>query len=362
MRIDTEVESETGGGTPDGPSADSGRAARAGAMPTSKDVARAAGVAQSTVSYVMSGKRSISEKTRQAVLDAIEALTYQPNAGARALAGQRTNVIGLVVPFHLSASAHGLMAFVEEIAVAARAHDHDVLLLTADEGPAGLNRVARSSACDALIVMEIAPDDERADVARSLPIPVVLIGWPEDADGLHCIDFDFEGGLRLLVAELAEAGAQEIVALAWDADLEHRVNFVPRSRRAAHAAARELGVTLRWVPTPRGRTEVEEFVSANLAGCPVNAGVLALHSHLELAAALQRRGLVPGRDLDLVALCPDADAECLPVPPTAVSTHPRDVSRGAIRRIFDLLAHGSPPQCRVIEARLTRRASVRRRD
>ena len=42
---------------------------------TSKDVARLAGVSQSTVSYVMSGTRPISDATRKRVLDAIEALT-----------------------------------------------------------------------------------------------------------------------------------------------------------------------------------------------------------------------------------------------------------------------------------------------
>src|SRR3954452_21456189 len=49
---------------------------------TSKDVARLAGVSQSTVSYVMTGKRPISESTRQRVLAAIEELTYEPNQGA----------------------------------------------------------------------------------------------------------------------------------------------------------------------------------------------------------------------------------------------------------------------------------------
>jgi DNA-binding LacI/PurR family transcriptional regulator len=49
---------------------------------TSKDVARVAGVSQSTVSYVLTGNRPISEQTRRRVLDAIEQLTYQPNAGA----------------------------------------------------------------------------------------------------------------------------------------------------------------------------------------------------------------------------------------------------------------------------------------
>ncbi|MEU4601960.1 LacI family DNA-binding transcriptional regulator [Kribbella sp. NPDC023972] len=68
-------------------------------LPTSKDVAALAGVSQSTVSYVLSGKRPISAETRQRVEDAIAELTYQPNAGARALRGRRTNVVALVVRF-----------------------------------------------------------------------------------------------------------------------------------------------------------------------------------------------------------------------------------------------------------------------
>jgi DNA-binding LacI/PurR family transcriptional regulator len=36
-------------------------------LPTSKDVAALAGVSQSTVSYVLSGKRPISAETRQRV-------------------------------------------------------------------------------------------------------------------------------------------------------------------------------------------------------------------------------------------------------------------------------------------------------
>src|SRR3954465_10704847 len=128
---------------------------------TSKDVARAAGVSQSTVSYVMSGKRPISERTRQRVLTAIEQLTYEPNAGARALASQRTRVIGLVVPFGWGSDPAGLLPFIETIAGAARANDHEVLLVTADEGSAGLRRLAGRSLCDGIVLMDILTRDER---------------------------------------------------------------------------------------------------------------------------------------------------------------------------------------------------------
>jgi DNA-binding LacI/PurR family transcriptional regulator len=334
---------------------------RARGVPTSKDVALAAGVSQSTVSYVLSGKRPISEATRQQVLAAIESLTYEPHAGARALAGRRTNVIGLVVPFHSSSTAHGLMAFAEEIAVAARAHDHDVLMLTADEGPAGLLRVSRRAICDAVIAMEVATDDPRADVARDLAMPVIFIGLPGEREGLRCIDFDFEEAARLLVGELADAGAREIRVMGWGDDIAERINFVPRFRLSAVAEADRRGVVLRWTPVPRGRAGAEVFVAAEVAHAGDGVAVLAAHSGVELAGELQRLGLVPGRDLDLVALCTDADAELQHVPPTAVSPQPRDVSRRAIEWLFETIDDGAPPGTRIVDAHLTRRASVRGR-
>ncbi len=78
---------------------------------TVTDVARHAGVAPSTVSYVLSGKRSISAETRQRVLASIRALGYHPHAGARALASNRANVIALVLPLragHARARAHAV--------------------------------------------------------------------------------------------------------------------------------------------------------------------------------------------------------------------------------------------------------------
>ena len=54
-----------------------------------KDVAREAGVSASTVSYVLSGKRSISAKTTGKVMAAVEKLGYTPDASARKMRGMR---------------------------------------------------------------------------------------------------------------------------------------------------------------------------------------------------------------------------------------------------------------------------------
>ena len=53
-------------------------------------MAALAGVAQSTVSYVMSGNRPISQKTRDKVEKAMRELGYVPDAHARAMISNRS--------------------------------------------------------------------------------------------------------------------------------------------------------------------------------------------------------------------------------------------------------------------------------
>jgi DNA-binding LacI/PurR family transcriptional regulator len=133
---------------------------------TIADVAQRAGVAASTVSYVLSGKRSIGPDTARRVMDAIAELGYHPHAGARSLASRRSAVVAMMLPLRQGMHLPVLMQFASGAVTEARRHDHDVLLMTADEGPAGIARVAASSICDGLILMDVEIDDPRVGALR----------------------------------------------------------------------------------------------------------------------------------------------------------------------------------------------------
>ena len=334
-------------------------------MVTSRDVARVAGVSQSTVSYVMSGRRSISEETRRRVLAAIEELAYQPNAGARALAGRRTHVIGLVVRFRPGSDTTGLLPFIETIAGCARAEDHDVLLVTADEGSAGLTRLAGRALCDAIVMMDIEADDPRIPVAAALRVPVILIGAPEDSAGLHCVDVDFAAAGRLAVDELAGAGHDRVVVIGHAPDVVERdINFVRRFQCGAVAAAAFHDIGLELVsPVPPGRRGAEEAVREALARGGERPGLVVPNSPVvqPVHQALLDRGLVPGRDVSLVGLCADAAAGATAPAVTNVSLEPRDVSRRAMQILFRLLDRSREPPAQLVELiapRLTRRETT----
>ncbi len=65
-------------------------------MPNSKEVASLAKVSQATVSRVFSGQTNIREQTRLKVMEAAERLGYRPNAIARGLTLNRSNLIAIV--------------------------------------------------------------------------------------------------------------------------------------------------------------------------------------------------------------------------------------------------------------------------
>lgn len=66
-------------------------------MATMKDIARMTGLSESTVSRVLNNRPYIKQATRERVLQAAKELDYRPNALARGLARNRTQVIGLVI-------------------------------------------------------------------------------------------------------------------------------------------------------------------------------------------------------------------------------------------------------------------------
>jgi LacI family gluconate utilization system Gnt-I transcriptional repressor len=65
---------------------------------TLRDVSEASGVSEMTVSRVLRNRGDVSEATRERVLRAARDLGYVPNKIAGALASQRVNLVGVVIP------------------------------------------------------------------------------------------------------------------------------------------------------------------------------------------------------------------------------------------------------------------------
>lgn len=167
---------------------------------TSIDVAKLAGVSQSSVSRVFSPNANVSAEKKQRILNAARELGYKPNALARGLITQSTNLIGVVVadvaslfyaPF-LSALTHKLSEVGKQVILF-----NVGLTQTADD----VLPTLLSYQVDALIVAATTLSaDMAADCARN-GTPVILFNRAVELDQVSSISIDNESGARQ-IAEL----------------------------------------------------------------------------------------------------------------------------------------------------------------
>jgi DNA-binding LacI/PurR family transcriptional regulator len=176
--------------------------------PTINDVARLSGVSKSTVSNVMRGTGSVSAATRGRVVEAVASLGYRPNATARNLVMQRTNLIGVVVGDLANAFDAELVKRIEQQASAA-----GYTTLVCNTGGHAERESSRIEALleqrvDGIALLDFTGD--RAVLSQLLGerVPVAMVScWSEYAD---CVAVDDMVGVGLAVAHLVELGHRRI--------------------------------------------------------------------------------------------------------------------------------------------------------
>lgn len=311
-------------------------------MVTIDDVARRAGVAPSTVSYALSGKRSISERTRERVERAVAELGYRPHAGARALASARTSTLGLMIPLRPDVDVKVIMEFVTGIVTRAREFDHDVLLVTQAED-AGMERLAGGRMVDALILMDVEAGDPRVERAAALGQPTILIGLPDDPRGLHCVDFDFAAAARLAVRHLADLGHTSIGLVGPPPSvLERHTTFAERLLAGFREQAERSGVTAPIQLTPPTHAGALAAVEA-LRSDPNPPTALVVHNEAALPSVvdtLQMHGVQIPQDVSLIAICPADVAQSQSRPITFIDIPAEMIGATAVEMAMARLADG----------------------
>jgi DNA-binding LacI/PurR family transcriptional regulator len=186
-------------------------------MATMADIAERAGVALSTVSYALSGKRSVSEETKQRVFRAIAELDYQPHALARGLASKRTQTIALLFPALAKGHSEMRLEFVAQAAEVAAEHGYAFLLWSAPDNDTEILQLTQQGRVDGLILMEVNLHDSRVDLLKKHNYPFSLIGHCQENDGISFVDLDFDDAIATAVAHLAELGHRRIALFNFSA-------------------------------------------------------------------------------------------------------------------------------------------------
>lgn len=198
--------------------------------PTSRDVAQAAGVSQSTVSLVLAGKWTgrVSPATAEAVHDAATRLGYRPNEAARSLRLGRAKTVLLVVPT-LSSPFFG--AVYAGASLVAAEHGFSVVVYLWPDGVGRATNPFGSApqAIDGVLASSMAVD-ALAELGPK-PLPLVMLD-SDPAGAAPTVNFDVASGFQAVVGHLTELGHRRIGHLASAVD-----SWTFRSRRSTIAAA-----------------------------------------------------------------------------------------------------------------------------
>ena len=184
-------------------------------MATIYDIARVVGVAKSTVANALSGKGTVSEATRQRILQAAHELGYRPNAVARSLYLHKTFTIALILPNIANPFYPEIAGAVENIA---REHEYQVLLCNTHQNfDLGKQQMERfiSRWVDGYIIMGSSLDI--ADITHYFQHgnPIVLCDWQENESpiGIPQVSVDFYRAGELAAKHLLELGHQHIAII-----------------------------------------------------------------------------------------------------------------------------------------------------
>lgn len=241
-------------------------------MTTRADVAKLAGVSESTVSYVLSGKRPISEATRKRVHAAIEKSGYKSNYAAAALAGGTPRLVTMMISnlFNdpgsriIGTLVQGVVDGVREFGF------HSVIWPVSEDDDADTELLLKTNISGGVILMNVGKNDQRVHLLHQEKVPFVVLGRTDVGFKYNFVDRDFENRDRIALQELKNLGHTHIGVM----------SFGVHQRPHLKQLAKSLNLTLHIIPTINtfeGGAEIARDISNSFPQ------VTALISMLDLA-------------------------------------------------------------------------------
>lgn len=179
---------------------------------TQQDVARKAGVNRATVSLSLSGHKSIPQSTRERIVSIAREMGYAPNALARGLRSQKSNLLGMIADLTWGQTLLKRIALTARLA---QERGYEMMLFHPSLEDQALAQTVQSMISHQAAGLFIAASSTSAkfeylDIWRKLGRPVIsLLPWPDDSKNV--IDTDRKEGWRRAVHYLASLGHRRIV-------------------------------------------------------------------------------------------------------------------------------------------------------
>lgn len=304
---------------------------------TIADIARAAGVSKSTVSYALNGKPGVGEEMRRQIVDLATSLGFHQSSAARALSNARASAIGLVThggPATLGTLSY-FMDFLTGIEQELGTRDQALVIRTVTDVDGELEvyaHWAKDRRVDGVIVRDQLVDDPRPAALARFGLPAVIAGQ-RSSEGLPAVRADDQEAAAIAVRHLAGLGHRRIARVPGPP--RHLHTEIRGRAFAAAMAAEELAA-----PGDHGLpADVAAATRQLLRRAPrptaiVYESVGLAVDGLRVAAEL---GLDVPRELSIVAWDDSPICELLSPPLTALHRDVLSFGAACARRVLALL-------------------------
>ncbi len=335
---------------------------------TSADVAAAAGVSRTTVSFVLNQRTDVKipATTRRRVLDAATRLGYEPNPWARQLAGGRSHAVALVLNQSLQqvASDATLAETLRGLSETASAGGLRVMVeLRALDGPnASFRSLLGAQHVDGLVLSGPRSDDASLVELLRGGFPVVLQGsFPDDT--VVSVDVDNVAGGRMAVEHLLSLGHRRIACitnapLAYTASQDRLTGYRNAIAAAGIAFEQDL-VEEADFDAPSGHQAMTRLLARTTFDAVfVASDVVAVGA----IGALRQAGHRVPDDISIVGFDDIPLAAYLDPPLTTVHLPAYELGQATGRALLERLADEAIPHRTLLPTELIERASATRRD
>ena len=317
-----------------------------------EDIAKLAGVSRSTVSRVVNASPNVDAATRKRVEKIIQTTGYHPNAAARSLASQRTNMIGLVIPRTTSAffTDPYFPQLTQGVAFACNSHHMTLSLFLVgnqeDENEI-TPRLLRRGMLDGILVQSGNSDDMLFRRLISSQIPLLVLGRPPEEKSVNYIDVDNISAAKRATAHLISIGYQRIGtitgAIYSTTSVDRQTGFI----QAMAEAGRQIDPTL----IAEGDFSENSGYVAMKKLLPFRPDAIFAQSDVMAIGAMraaQEAGLeIPG-DVAFVGFDDLPIASTLPIKLTTVHQPITHFGIKAVDLLLDMIEKGTKPARRMI--------------
>jgi len=305
------------------------------------EVARRAGVAESTVSRALNDSPLISEPIKERVRIAARELDYIPSRQAALFARKRTATIGFVVPSYQSFppfSRSYFPALLDGVVLECDAGGFaaTIILDRQLEGIADYSALIRSKTVDGLLFAVTRADFRPFAGLRAQGVPFVLIN--NYLDGLNSVDAKPESGMRKAFSHASNLGHRRIGYITGDMHYRNAIDRLEVFKYLASEYALDTIVVEGNFSKTSGLNGAARLLNGN--DVPTLIMTSSDRCAFGVLQCASGRGIKVPHDLSVIGydnLPPVRDIS----PPLSTIIHPvTELARHATRLLIDILEHG----------------------